>query len=217
MKRLAVFLLAVILIVSFTACKKPSDVRGEYEGGDPTTATQEFDTGRVSANKYTNQFAGITIELGADWTFMTDEQIRQNNEAALGILDEKYEEAIKKATTFTDMMATNANGTDTVGVTFEKLTGANLLLSEQEYMNISKNSLKGALESMGMTDVTLTDGTAPFAGKNHPYIAVSAKYSGIAVYERLAVVKCGEYIVVITACTWQTDSCKTILDAFKVA
>lgn len=221
MKKLFVFALTIVLSLSLIACKEPSDIRGEYEGSTPTTAptapTQTFDTGRVNANKYTNKFAGISVELGADWTFMTDEQIRQNNEQALGMLGDKYEEALKNAATFTDMMATKANGTDTVNITFEKLTGTYVLMTETQYADVSKNSLKSALESMGMTDVTLTSGTAPFAGKDHAYIAVSAKYTGIPVYERLAVVKCGNYMVVVAACTWQTDTCKAVLDAFKAA
>ena len=225
MKKLFVFILMLTLAFSLVACKEPSDIRGEYEGGNPTTApttaptapTQSFDTGRVNANKYTNKFAGISVELGADWIFMTDEQIRQNNEQALGMMGDAYEEALKNATTFTDMMATKSNGTDTVNITFEKLTGTNLLMTEEQYANISKNSLKGALESMGMAEVTLTSGTAPFAGKGHTYIAVSAKYSGIPVYERLTVVKCGNYMVVVAACTWQTDTCKEILDTFQAA
>ena len=225
MKKIFALVLIFSMTVGLAACKEPSDIRGEYEGSTPTTAptastssttpTQSFDTGRVNANKYTNKFAGITLELGAEWTFMTDEQIRQNNEQALGMMGDKYEEAIKAASTFTDMMATKSNGTDTVNITFEKLTGANLLMSEEQYANASRNSLKEALESMGMTDVTTTGGTAPFAGKDHPYIAVSAKYNGVAVYERLVVLKCDNYVVVVAACTWQTDTCKTILDAFK--
>lgn len=221
MKKLFVFAVTFVLALSLVACKEPSDIRGEYAGSTPTTAptapTQSFGTGRVNANKYTNKFAGISVELGAEWTFLTDEQIRLNNEQAMGMVGDKYEEAIKNAATFTDMMATKSNGTDTINITFEKLTGTNLLMSEEQYANISKNSLKGALESMGMTNVTLTSGTAPFAGKDHPYIGVSAKYQGIAVYERLTLVKCGNYMVVVAACTWQTDDCKAILDQFKAA
>ena len=195
MKKLFAIVLALVLALGLVACKNPSDIRGDYEGSKPTDAptaatdpTESFDTGRVNANKYTNKFAGISVELGADWTFLTDEQIRKNNETALGMMGEKYEEAIKNATTFTDMMATKSNGTDTVNITFEKLSGVNLLMSEEQYANVSKSSLKDALETMGMTNVTVTDGTAPFAGKDHHYIAVSAKYSGIAVFERLALV-----------------------------
>lgn len=225
MKKLFAILMTMILVLSLAACKEPADIRGDYEGGatnattQATTAatapTEAFDTGRVNANKYTNAFAGITCELGTDWKFMTDEQIRQNNETALGMVGDDYEKLLKNASSFTDMMATHVNGTDTVGITFEKLTGTNQLVTEESYVNLSKDSLKGALESMGMTNVVLTTGTEVFAGKDHHYIAVSAKYSGYDVYERLVVLRCDNYVVVVTACTWHVDTCKTVLDNFQ--
>jgi len=205
MKKLIALLLALVLAFSLVACGGTEDIGGE----------KEFSTGKVSTNKYTNEFAGITVELGSDWTFMTDAQIEENNKTALGLVGDDYKKLMENAATFTDMMATNANQTDTVNITFEKLTGANLLLTEEKYVELSKESLKGSLESMGMTKVVLTDGKATFAGKEHCYIAVSAEYNGVAVYERLAVVKCTGYMVIVAACTWQTDTCKTILDTFK--
>ena len=222
MKKLIALTLALLLALSLTACKDP-DIRGEYVG-DPTTATNSttptenaFDIGKVEANKYVNKFVGISCELGTDWTYMTDAEIRKNKEAALGAMGDDYAEAIENATTFTDMMATHKNQTDTVNITFEKLTGVNTLMSEEKYAEASKDSLKGALESMGMTNVVITTGTAPFAGKDHSYVAVSAQYSGIPVYERMAVVKSSNYMVVIVACTWQTDTCLDILNTFKAA
>ncbi len=233
MKKILAIILSVLLVFSLTACAGEDDVRGEINPGsseqssnndpkgdqnDTTGSTEkEFDTGSVSANKYENKFLGISCELGAGWTFMTDEQIRQNNETALGLIGEEYAEAIKNATTFTDMMAVHSNQTDTLNITFEKLTGANLVLTEEQYVNLSKDSLKSALENMGMTNVTLTTGKETFAGENHPYIEISAQYNGVPVFERVAIVKCQNYMVNIVACTWQTNNCKSILNAFKAA
>lgn len=217
MKKFLSLMMAVILIFALAACTGDENVRGEYEGNNPaaTSGTNTFDTGKVSANKYLNKFAGISCELGSDWKYKTDEEIRQNNETAMGMIGEEYSQAIQKASTFTDMMATHTNGTDTVNVTFEKLTGANLVLTESGYAEASKDSLKGALESMGMTNVTVSVGEESFAGAKHPYIAISAQFNGIAVYERLAILKCSNYIVVVTVCTWQNDTCSEILSNFK--
>ena len=115
------------------------------------------------------------------------------------------------------MMATHSNQMDTITVGFEKLTGTNKLMTEASYLEATKDLTKGALESMGMTNVTITIGEAPFAGKNHSYAAISAQFNGIDVFERLVTLKCSDYMVIITVCTWQNDTCLEILNNFKAA
>lgn len=223
MKKLIALILAVLMVLSMTACADKNDVRGDVVSGDngssatdgKTPEEKEFGTGKSSGNKYVNEFMDISCELGSEWKFLTDAEIRKNNETALGLMGDDYAEAIKNASTFTDMMATHSNQTDTVNITFEKLTGANLALSEEQYVNLSKDSLKGSLESMGMTNVVLNTGKDTFAGKEHPYIAVTAQYNGVAVYERLVAVKNQNYVAVVVVCTWKTNTTKNILDAFK--
>lgn len=233
MRKFLAMLLAALMALSLVACgADESDIRGDIIPGnseaatkatnatnatDATEATKGFSTGNTVSGKYVNAFAGLSCELGADWVYMTDDQIRQNNETAMGMVSEDYAEAIQNVNTFTDMMATHVNGTDTVSITFEKLTGANLVVGEEQYIDLSKDSVKGSLESMGMTNVELDTGKADFAGKEHPYLTIAAQYNGIPLYERMVAVKCQNYMVLVTACTWQTDSCKTILDTFKAA
>ena len=240
MKKLLAILLALVMVLGMVACTADNDeddVRGEVSSNkdkdDKTDKTDdadkndadkgnaekpsenEFDTGKLNANKYTNSFVGISCDLGSDWVFLTEAEIRQVNETTIGILGDDYEEALKNANVFTDMMATHVNNRDTLNVTFEKLAGVNLALTEEQYAELSTDSMKAALETAGMTNVVVTTGNASFAGADHVYIAVSAQYNGDAVYERVAVMKCQNYIVLITACTWQTDTCETILDMFK--
>lgn len=220
MKKLIALVLALLLVFGMTACQDTGNIRGDITSDSNSTegsSEKEFSTGKVSANKYVNTFAGISCQLGSQWKFMTDAEIEKNNKDALGLVGDNYAELMKNANTFTDMMATHSNQTDTVNIIFEKLTGTNAVMTEEKYVELSKDSLKGALESMGMTKVTTTTGKANFAGKEHPFVAVAAEYNGTAVYERIAVVKCSGYMVVVTACTWKTDGCKAVLDQFKAA
>lgn len=221
MKKLFALLLALIMVFCFTACADDDDVRGDVSSGSNNSTSSEeatFDTGKVSSNKYTNKFLGISCELGSDWTFMTDEEIKENNKQALNMMDnEDYAEALQNASTFTDMMATHSNQTDTLGITFEKLTGVNLTISEDKYIDSTKDVLKSSLESMGMQNVTLTTGKDNFAGKKHSYVAISAQYSGISVYEKIVVVKKGNYVAIVAACTWKTNGCDDVLSLFKAA
>lgn len=234
MKKLIALFLILIMIFCFTACKDKDDVRGDISSGgnsntdnsdvvnsDNSNSTNveeaKFDIGKVNSNTYKNKFLGISCKLGSDWTFMSDEQIKETNKQALNLMDEDYTKALQNASTFTDMMATHSNQTDTLGITFEKLTGANLTMSEDKYVDSTKDSLKSGLESMGMQNVTLTTGKGDFAGKKHPYVAISASYSSISVYEKLYIVKKENYIAVIAACTWKTNGCDSILNLFEAA
>ena len=219
MKKVIAILLVFLMVFSITACAGNDAVRGQITGSNNGSSEKdkEFSTGKLNSQNYTNSFVGISCELGSDWVYLSEEQIRENNQLALGLMGDDYVKAIQNASTFTDMMATHSNQMDTVNVTFEKLTGVNLTLTEAQYVALSKDAMVGALESMGMSNIQVTTGEAPFAGANHAYIAIKAQFSGVAVYERLAVVKCQNYIVIVTSCTWQVDNCKNILDTFKAA
>lgn len=221
MKRFLIILLTLIMVLCVTACGKDDNVRGSYEGGTPgatqapASTDNSFAIGGVQANKYVNTFVGLSCTLGSEWTYMTDAEIRQNNEAALGMLGDDYAEAIQNATTFTDMMAVHQNQTDTVSITFEKLTGTGLLMTEEQYANASSDALKGALSSMGIDNVTTSIGKMTFAGKEHAYIDVSGIGYGIPVFERLVLVKCSNYMVSVATCTWQNNTCTDILAKFQ--
>ncbi|MBR5500765.1 MAG: hypothetical protein IKV74_04480 [Clostridia bacterium] len=222
MKRFFALVLTIVMVFCITACGKDTDIRGTFEGGSsaaPSTTPEKgsFSVGSVNANKYVNKFAGISCELGSDWTFMTDEQIKQNNETALGQLGGDYAELIQNADTFTDMMATHKNETDTLNITFEKLKGVNALMSEERYIESSIDSLKDAFASMGFGNLKTDSGKVNFAGKERHYLDVSGTYSGIAMYERMIVMKCDNYVVLVTVCTWQTNTCQDVLNMFIAA
>ena len=66
-----------------------------------------------------------------------------------------------------------------------------------------------------MTNVTVTSGKMVFAGQQHTYIAASGQINGVMLYERMVVVKCQNYVVMITATSAYTNSTKAMLDMFK--
>ena len=214
MKKFAAVVLAIAMMFCMAACDKDRDIRGSHE--ETTDAPDKsFDVGSVQSNKYVNKFVGISCELGSEWTYLTDEQIRENNETTLGLIGDDYAELIQSADTFTDMMATHQNQTDTVNITFEKLKGANALLSVDRYIELSLDSMKDALSSIGLKNLQTSIGTMTFAGQEQQYVEISGTYFGISMYEQMVVVKCEGYMVLITVCTWQTNTCSDILAKFQ--
>jgi len=179
-----------------------------------TTAGPELSLGSTSGNRWENQFIGIGCELDENWTFMTDEEIRQQNQVSSDLVGDEYKEAMESANVIYDMMATHANQTDTVSVTMEKLSGAALLITEELYIEASKESLEGAIGSMGVENIQTSVEEADFAGESHYSILLEGEYSGVKIYEKLAVVKCNGYMACITVATWVENRTEEILDSF---
>ena len=225
MKKLIVLLLALVLTCSLVACSSGDNVRGSISNdaagennsteNKQSTTEKQFDVGSVKTNKYTNEFLGVQLTLDSGWIFKTDAEIEQANKDALGMVGDNYKELMENANTFTDMMAATADQTGSIGVGFEKLTGSNTTLTEEQYVEMSKDTLKGALESMGFTNVVLTVSKAKFAGQEHVVVSISCQTNGTPFYESLAVVKCKNYMVTVTTSSLYTDNTKTYLNMFK--
>jgi len=227
MKKLLALLLALVMLLSLAACGSSDDDEEDIRGSVSSDKDKdkdkdkdddkkdEVEIGTTKNNTYKNEFAGIKCTLDSDWTFLTDEEIKANNETTYGLLGSQYEEAIKNASVFMDMMAQHSNGMDSVNVTIEKLSGIAASYTETEYAEASKSVKKSAFEQLGMKNVTLAVEEGTFLGEDHIIMNISGTYSGRTMYEKLALVKCGNYMVLVTACTWGENGCQDILDQFK--
>ena len=221
-KKLLTCLLALSLVLSFAACGQPANIRGEVTPNSTTEATTapavtepQFSIGSATGNTYKNTFIGIQCTLDSNWVFKTDEEMKAVNESVVGVIGDQYEAALANATVVQDMMATHANQMDTVNVVLEKLGAASLLITEEQYLNLSKESTVNALTAMGMTIASAEISTVKLAGQDHACLNIVGSYSGIPLYEKLVVIKCGGYIACITTCTWLEDTCQSILDQFQ--
>lgn len=181
--------------------EEPEDIEEE-----DLEAEVEMVTGVTSGNTYENYFFGYGVTLGADWNMKTQKEIEIQREQTIGLAGGA--DNIKAAfdVTITDMMAVNANGYDTINVGIEKPNVDPSLYTEDDYVKSSKDPACQALEQMGLENVECQDGTYTIQGESHAAGKIHGTYNGEDVYELLIVVKEGEYISVITVCTWGTDS-----------
>ena len=233
MKKLFACLLTVALLLSFAACGQPDDIRGDVTPNTTTQATTEattettteatteattepeFSIGSSTGNTYKNEFIGIQCTLDGNWIFKTDAEIQAINEATLGLVGEEYKNMLANATVLQDMFATHVNGMDTVNVVLEKLSLASALLSEEQYMNLAKDSAVNALASMGLTIVSSDVTKVQLAGKEHTALVVEANIAGFTIYEYMVVIKCNGYIACVTVATWNENTCLDILSKFE--
>ena len=218
MKKLFVLLMLALFMAG---CSEDTDFGGEIVMDIPTEATtavaqgQEFSLGYSTGRTYRNEFIGIQCTLDENWTFMTDEEIQTQNETTLGLVGDNYAEAIKSASILYDMMATHSNQQDTVGVVLEKPNAATLLLSEEAYLNASKDDAVGSLESLGITVSSAEIVKIKFAGAEHYALKVAGRFTGYNVYECMVAIKCNGYVAVVTACTWDTNTTMDIISQFE--
>lgn len=161
--------------------------------------------GAVNGNIYENEYFGFGIDLGSDWVIQSSEQIMKNQQATTDMIGDDFKQYLESANYVIDFMATQ-NDINTVNLAIEKLTGISRLVSEEDYLDVSKDSLQGALESMGAEVVSIEDTTTQIGSETYSAILVTGSYSGIDIYEKLTVMKKGGFINCITVCTWQENT-----------
>ena len=113
------------------------------------------------------------------------------------------------------MMATHVNGMDTISVVMEKLNVATLLITEEQYLNLSKDGAVGSLQSMGFTIDSAEVVKLQFAGAEHYALNIAGNFSGVPIYETLVAIKCNGYVVAITVATWIENTCADVLNQFQ--
>ena len=222
LKKWGALLLAAALLVTLSACSGGKNIRGNVtpvgttapETTVPETTEPAFAVGSSSGNRYENTFLGIGCALDENWTFLSDEQIRENNAAAADMMAEEYQEMVEAADVVYDMMANHQNEVDTLSLNMEKLSGAALIITEEQYAQLSLEGLESSLSSMGIENIQTNVEQISFAGGTHTCIRLEGEYSGVKVYESLVCYKRGGYMALACACTWMEDGTQAILDSF---
>lgn len=244
MKLLALALSTLMVLSLFAACgmldsdDDDDDVRGTVSqaaqndtiasqdpAGDTTAAQnitpettgsdeKEFSIGSTATGSYENAFIGIGCALPAGWTFYTDDQIKQQNQATAGMLEEEYAEMISSAAVIYDMMAVDGTGSS-VNVNMEKVNAVALaMLDLEDYLNNNTAMLVDALGSAGITVTETKIVDVDLAGQARKGLWLKCSYSGMDMYEVLTPIKCGSYIANVTVATFGADTTADVIDCF---
>lgn len=220
-------LLAVLAAATFTACSSKEPERGNISKEtdsqkvtEPSTTDAKFDytVPVTEGNTYTSSVLNAKITLDEGWTFSTDEEMKQLNQAVVSAAGEDYEEQLKKSDIIYDMAAANTETGDNISINFEnlgKLYGK--IITPETYLNLSKDTVKSMLESMGCSNVVLTDRDVKFAGQDAKALHVKGDMSGIPFYELCIAKSCGDYMSNITITAMLEDTTDAILAKFVPA
>lgn len=182
MKKFLTLTLAVLMIVCCASC-----------GADAVQITH----GTVEGNVYKSEFTGITFTAPDGWNFLSDEEIASiYNYASDELVPDKFAEAVSKAQSFTEMMATHTVSGTNVSIAYESLTATgNGKLSEEEYLETAL----GQLQAMNTMTVELVgNSTATLSGASYARSELKTTVSGVTMSQYLYARKIGDYMVVAT-------------------
>lgn len=203
MKRATTLLLALVMVFTLAAISPAA------------RAEDNFGTGTIQDNVYWNETMKIGCALDETWYFYSEEEIMETNGLTADMLEGKIAEMIENGGAITDMFAQNLKTGATVNVVFERVSLANsLLYNEKNYIEASTATLEEALTQMGIEDVAFTVQEAEFLGETHTILQITGLYSGVPIYEQIAVVKDGRNFIVVTIFSVMEGEAEEVLSCF---
>ena len=203
MKRATTLLLALVMVFTLAAISPAA------------RAEDNFGTGTIEDNVYWNETMKIGCALDETWYFYSEEEIMETNGLTADMLEGKIAEMIENGGAITDMFARNLKTGATVNVVFERVSLANsLLYNEKNYIEASTATVEEALTQMGIEDVAFTVQEAEFLGETHTILQITGLYSGVPIYEQVAVVKDGRNFIVVTIFSVLEGEAEEVLSCF---
>lgn len=203
MKRATTLLLALVMVFTLAAISPAA------------RAEDNFGTGTIQDNVYWNETMKIGCALDETWYFYSEEEIMEANGLTADMLEGKISEMIENGGTLTDMFAQNLETGATVNVVFERVSLANsLLYNEKSYIEASTATLEEALAQLGIEDVACTIQEAEFMGQTHMILQITGQYSGVPVYEQVAVVKDGRNFTIVSVFSMLEGEAEEVLSCF---
>lgn len=196
----AVSLMLAVMLCSCGLGNNPTNSGNNDNSDISNDSSDSFEVGKVSENKYSNGFLGIGCILDSQWVFKTDEEIKEVNNITLDMLDDDIKAQLENAKIVYDMMATAENGS-TININIENLGVGGALKTVESYVSPQIDSLRTALEQMGLTDVSIEIKNFDFAGKSEKALYVHALANGIVFEEAVIVLKRGTRFANITVAT----------------
>lgn len=237
MKRIIALLLMLTMVFAVCGCKKDEeDVRGEIveepveiveEKTDVSqenamksikeeiSNTDKFSLGKTSGKVYTNDFIGIGLRLGDDWSFYNDDQIKEINNVTKDVAGEDFAELMENASIIYDMYATNDSKLNNININLEKMDNATLAaLNIEENYKSAFPYVEEALGNMGYENLSYTISPVEVDGRTLDAIHITGEINGINFYQTAFSVKCNGYLANVTISTMFDDTSDELLNRF---
>ena len=234
MKKILALILIVAMVCSLSGCgivgkilnkyinEPQSDIN--YEINELVEATEvsetqaeekTFSLGTISGTTYESEFLSLGCSLSGDWTFYTDEEIKELNNMATDLAGEEYEKLMEQSTIVYDMMASSNDQLSSVNIVLEKSNEIAVSSFDLEKNGeIIALSARSSLENMGFTEVKSNVTTTEFLGSETQCLKWDMKMGTVDYYEIQVFVKAYDYLATITVASDKISTCEELLDSF---
>lgn len=205
MKKLLAALLALMMIISLSACSEEQTDEMEVEAIEVTP-----ERGTVENGSYNNEAFGVSFEAPADWYFLTDEEIAQT----MGSTAEKLygENVLEDMDYIYDLYCVDMETGTTVSVNYENLGTIGQFTEANQYLETVLAQLLSS-SNPGITATELSvikvDGTAV------PCLNITLEASGQTIYESIIVKKIGTWIGTVTLASLDEAEIKTLAESIS--
>ena len=158
--------------------------------------------GEKEGSRYESELLGVAVDFPDNWYLLSPEETAQvMGLVADGMDDEALAAQLRDAGTACDLYAVALDDSgDNVNIQLEDLGllyGA--VLTPKQYAEIALPQLKPALEQAGFQHVQIEMEDYEFAGRDRVSLLVTGDVNGVPVYERMILIKGGQYMGAITA------------------
>ena len=192
--------------------------------GNAELPDREFSLGVVSGNTYTNEYAGVSLQLGAEWQMLGAEDLQglpENIREQLKGSD--AEQIMEDYSGILDMQASNLMTGASVNVNFNAISKservAYALMSEEESLDVvlkQYDMLVDAYAQMGVENAVIEKVTVNFLGEEHTALLTTGQVQGMDIYlVQVQNYKLGVYGVTVTATSLLENTTQDILDQFQ--
>lgn len=218
MKRSTALLLALVMLLGFTACGTQSEggaVRRHKKATESTTEVSynvEDIIGQIDGQRYENSFIGLGCQLDDSW--MVESQ--ENAALLLGLTGQLMDaaELIEQKGVFCDFYALYSDGYSSINIMVQKENAITETMSDDAYLEAALASAYASLEAVGFSEIQSRLDTVEFAGQDRRAIRVTAIVGESPIYEAQIPIRRDGYIFSITAASFNEDLTEQFLSYF---
>lgn len=215
MKKFLSLFMIIALSLTISACSSEPEVEEEKE-----EVFESYVRGEWVDNVYTNNYLGFSFTLPENWVVASDEELLSMLDTAIDQytsddVQDKYKEAMEKATSFYDFAIFNLNTNESFMLNIEDLskTVGAILLSEDQFMDQLESQLDDMevegveFKAVGREDNSLSFGDFRVLNVNVQDVATQKYY----------VLKDGKYMItfLVTHLNDLHDGVDSIMEQLK--
>ena len=177
--------------------------------------------GKVDSHHYSNLFLGIEADFDDGWYILSREETAETMGLAADLSsDEDVAELLRNSGTTIDLYAMSLNGNgDNVNLQLYNLLTSmgigSLGLTEDEFYEAGmSDGIVEGLKSVGVENIQFDKQPYEFAGEEHVSVLVTGTFNGVPLYERMVLIKNGNYVATVTAFSYNEQNVDKILGFF---